>query len=124
VPLSQAKLFCGHYALQHASAAAHFTGGLLAIALNSQGVLTGMLQVYGGDTQHYATIWVATLYNFHVPAEGRLAADLFGAGYSVRLGRLMLTRTTTGQLAGRLSLGAEGYTVVWHRLAVPQGSAN
>jgi hypothetical protein len=83
-----------------------------------------MLQVYGRDTWHFATTWIATLYNFHVPAKGRLAADLFGAGYSVRLGRLVLARTTTGQLTGRLSLGAQGYTVVWHRLAVPQGSAN
>jgi hypothetical protein len=122
VPLRQAKPFCGHYALQHADAAAHFTGGLLAITLNSQGVLTGMLQVYGRDTLHYATTWVATLYNFHVLAKRRMAADLFGAGYSVRLGRLVLTRTATGDLAGQLSLGAQGYTVVWHRLAAPQGS--
>jgi hypothetical protein len=43
---------------------------------------------------------------------------------SVRLGRLMLTRTATADLAGQLSLGAQGYTVVWHWLAVPQSSDN
>jgi hypothetical protein len=116
VPLSQAKPFCGHYALQHADAAAHFTGGLLTITLNSQGVLTGMVQVYGRDTWHYATTWVASLYNFHVIAKGRLGTDLFGAGYSLRLGRLLLTRTATGDLTGQFSMGGKGYTTVWHRL--------
>jgi hypothetical protein len=118
VPLNQAKSYCGHYTLRRASRAAHFTGGAMAIALNAQGVLVGVLQVYGKDARHFTMSWVATLYNFHLLTKGHMAVEILGGGYRIRLGRLMLTRSGAGDLSGRISLGAQGYAIQWHRLAL------
>jgi hypothetical protein len=96
----------------------------MVITLNAQAALTGLLQMYSKDARQYTTSWMATLYNFHVLAKGSIGVDILGAGYSVRLGRLTLTRTTAGDLTGRLILGAQDYATVWHRLAALRRSAS
>jgi hypothetical protein len=119
VPLSQAQPFCGHYAMRHASTRARITASTMTISLNTQDVLVGLLQMYSTDAQHNATSWMATLYNFHLLANGRMGADLLGAGYSVQLGQLTLTRSNSGDLIGRITQDTQSYTMTWHRMTAP-----
>ena len=90
----------------------------MGIEINNEGFLYGVAQFYGYDAQGYKDTWTATLYNFRQTKQ-LMTYDLLGPSAKVLLGRLTVTRSTAGDLAGQIQLtGNSGhYTISWHKIS-------
>ena len=110
------RLYCGQYAFKTAARSARLSGGTLRIAVNGAGYLYGVGEVYGYDAQGYQSSLVAALWNFHLTAPGVMSIDLLSLMTWVPLGRLVVHRSTNGDLSGHIILGPQGDAISWHKL--------
>ena len=110
-----ARLYRGQYRIDH-PVSSHLVGASLGIEINPYGFLQGISQFYGYDAHGFQTSWIATVYNFHLVARGVMEADILGQASKILLGRFYLTRSRSGNLAGRLVLGKTSYRIVWRKV--------
>jgi hypothetical protein len=111
------QLYCGQYVLTTAARSARLSGGTLQIAVNAAGYLYGVAEFYGYDAQGYQSSLVAALWNFHLTAPSVMSIDLLSLMTWVPLGRLVVHRSSGGDLSGRLALGTHSDAISWHKLA-------
>jgi hypothetical protein len=113
--------FVGQYILKSVAPASRLSGGALGVEVDDDnGALVGVAQFYGYDAQGQQTVWVATMYDFHLVKAGEIDIDLVGPSGKPLLGRLYVTRNkTTGDLTGSISLGAstQKFSIVWHKIS-------
>jgi hypothetical protein len=110
--------YIGQYILKSVAPGSRLSGGALGVEIDdNSGALVGVAQFYGYDAQGQQTVWVATMYNFHLV---KLTIDLVGPSGKPLLGRLYVARnTSTGDLTGSISLGnsTQKYSIVWHKIS-------
>jgi hypothetical protein len=83
----------------------------------NHGFLFGFAQFYGYDLEGNQTLWVNSLYNFHLTQRGVMVIDLLGPGGRPILGRLFVTRTRQGDLHGQIELSLGTYAISWHKVS-------
>jgi hypothetical protein len=87
----------------------------MGIEINDRGQLYGVAQ-FNGYAQSFQSIWIATLYNFHVTSHKIMALDILAQTGTPLLGHMFLTRSTNGNLAGQLQLAAGTFAITWHKV--------
>jgi hypothetical protein len=112
--------FVGQYILKSVAPQSRLSGGALGVEVDDDnGSLVGVAQFYGYDAQGQQTVWVATMYNFHEMKSGQVTIDLVGPSGKPLLGRLLVKRSTTGDLLGTISLGSapQQYAITWRKIS-------
>jgi hypothetical protein len=112
--------FIGQYILKSVAPESRLTGGALGVEIDDDnGQLVGVAQFYGYDESGQKTVWVATMYNFHLLKPGQVTIDLVGPSGKPLLGRLYVTHAKTGDLVGSISLGSSSqkYAITWHKIS-------
>lgn len=110
------KLYTGVYELSSVANAARIGTSALGIEVN-RGFLFGFAQFYGYNPQGNQTLWVNTLYNFHLTARDVMIIDLLGPGGSPIMGRLLVTRSKQGDLHGQIKLQFGTYPISWRKVS-------
>jgi hypothetical protein len=110
------RLYTGAYELRSIAKGARIRTCALGIEVRD-GTLRGLAQFYGYDLEGNLTLWVATLYNFHVNAKSLMVIDLLGPTGAPLMGRLYVSRAGNGDLRGHLQLPFGIYAASWHRVA-------
>jgi hypothetical protein len=117
VPSGLAGRFIGQYILKSAAKGARLSGGAMGIEVNDHGFLYGVGQFYGYDTQGHKSTWTATLYNFRQSKTQVMTYDLLGPGGSALLGRISVSRTKSGDLAGQIQFSNGHFAIAWHKIS-------
>ncbi len=117
VPSALQRLYIGQYTIKSVANAARLSGGAMGIEVDDRGNLYGVGQFYGYDEQGLQTTWTATLYNFHQTKAKVMIFDLTGPAGRPLLGRLFVTRSKSGDLAGQIELPGGRFPIVWHKIS-------
>jgi hypothetical protein len=112
-----AQLYTGRYQMQSVASKARLRTGAMGIEINDRDQLYGVAQ-FNGYEQSFQSIWIATLYNFHVTNHKVMAIDILAQTGTPLLGHLFLTRSANGDLAGHIQLAAGTFAITWRK--VPQ----
>jgi hypothetical protein len=115
VPRQIAKLYPGQYLLRSIASGARLSRVQMVFEINALGYLQGVGSFYGYNAQGFQTSWVATFYNFHLTAPGRMAVEIFDVTGTRVFGHLYIRRTKQGNLQGQIALPKTPYAIEFQR---------
>jgi hypothetical protein len=115
-----ARPYLGRYQLRQVTRGAPLDSGTMALTLNARGHLQGLLEAMGTDAHGGMTSWLVDLADFRLARAGQITGDILGQGFTLRLGRLTLSRERNGDLTGQLTLGRAIYATQWHGVTAAQ----
>jgi hypothetical protein len=115
VPMKVAQQFVGRYQMRSVARGALIKTAAMGIEVNSAHFLYGVAQ-FSGYEEGFQSIWIATLYNFHQTKSRVMIVDIDAQTGGTLLGRLFLTRSSSGDLAGQIELASGRFAIAWHKV--------
>lgn len=116
VPSNIAKTLYGEYVVKAIDQSSHLNDGNAYIVPRDPNSPIGIVQFYGREPPGLQTSWYEVLTNFRLVAHNTVQVDLYNQSGQYIGDQMRLTRTTSGDLVGKLFMEGTSYSINWRKL--------